>query len=305
MPSGLHAARQRSFGAIAGQALEDMDRKFDPARQIELAVDGSQMLFHRFFAYPEFGGNLPVSETPGYGSCHLVFAIRERLHVHFEGVRHGFLLRVGAQLPAYLPKRGSLEKRTFPAVPSDPSATASLVLLERIRQGDSSALNRLMDRYLPRLSRWASGRLPQWARDLSDTGDIVQETLIRSVANLEHFEARGEGALQAYLRGAVMNRIRDEIRRRRRVPAMSTLASTVPGSGQSPLEQAIGEEVLAKYDAALERLDAETREAVIARVEMGCSYAEIAEALNKPSADAARMTVSRALVKLATEMRRG
>jgi RNA polymerase sigma-70 factor (ECF subfamily) len=300
---------------MAGQALEDMDRKFDPARQIELAVDGSQMLFHRFFAYPEFGGNLPVSQTPRYGSCHLIFAVRERLHVHFEGVRHGFLLRVGAQLPAYIPKRGSLEKRTTPtalgnaglgnAAPSDPSATASLVLLERIRQGDSSALNRLMDRYLPRLSRWASGRLPQWARDLSDTGDIVQETLIRSVANLDHFEARGEGALQAYLRGAVMNRIRDEIRRRRRVPAMSTLASTIPGSGQSPLEQAIGEEVLAKYDAALERLDAETREAVIARVEMGCSYAEIAEALNKPSADAARMTVSRALVKLAKEMRRG
>ena len=51
-----------------------------------------------------------------------------------------------------------------------------------------------MDRYLPRLSRWASGRLPRWARDLSDTDDLVQDTLIRSVANLGHFEARGEGA---------------------------------------------------------------------------------------------------------------
>ena len=140
---------------------------------------------------------------------------------------------------------------------------------------------------------------------MSDTEDIVQDTLVRSVANLDHFEARGEGALQAYLRGAVMNRIRDEIRRRRRTPAISPLESTVPGSGQSPLEQAIGAETLAKYDAALERLDSETREAVIARVEMGCSYAEIAEALNKPSADAARMTVSRALIKLAQEMRRG
>ena len=75
--------------------------------------------------------------------------------------------------------------------------------------------------------------------------------------------------------------------------------------GRSPLEAAIGAETLEKYDRALERLDDETREAVIARIELGCSYAEVAELMGKPSADAARMTVSRALVKLAEEMRRG
>jgi RNA polymerase sigma-70 factor, ECF subfamily len=185
------------------------------------------------------------------------------------------------------------------------SATASLVLLERVRAGDTSALNRLMDRYLPRLSRWASGRLPSWARDVSDTDDLVQDTLIRSVANLNNFEARGAGALQAYLRGAVMNRIRDEIRRRQRVPAHDPLDSTIPAQSRSPLEAAIGSETIAKYDRALERLDAETREAVIARIELGCSYAEVADLMGKPSADAARMTVSRALVRLAEEMRRG
>ena len=206
-------------------------------------------------------------------------------------------------MPPYSLKRGTLEKRT-PPVP-DPPATESLILLERMRAGDTSALNRLMDRYLPRLSRWASGRLPQWARDLSDTDDLVQDTLIRSVANLDHFEARGEGALQAYLRGAVMNRIRDEIRRKRRRPTADPLDSTIPSNGRSPLETAIGAETLAKYDRALERLDAETREMVIARIEMGCSYAEVAELMGKPTADAARMAVSRALVRLAEEMRRG
>ena len=129
--------------------------------------------------------------------------------------------------------------------------------------------------------------------------------MIRSVANLGHFEARGEGALQAYLRGAVMNRIRDEIRRRRRTPVQSPLDSTIPATGQSPLESAIGGEVLEKYDRALDRLEPETREAVIARIEMGCSYAEIAELMEKSSPDAARMMVSRALLKLAEEMRRG
>jgi RNA polymerase sigma-70 factor (ECF subfamily) len=183
--------------------------------------------------------------------------------------------------------------------------TASVVLLERIRQGDSAALNRLLDRYLPRLSRWASGRLPRWARDLSDTDDLVQDTLVRTVANLDHFEARGEAALQAYLRGAVMNRIRDEIRHKRRQPEQTELDATVAMTCLSPLEQAIGTEALAAYDRALERLDTESREAIIARLEMGYSYAEIAEATGKPSADAARMMVSRALVRLAQEMQRG
>jgi RNA polymerase sigma-70 factor, ECF subfamily len=162
-----------------------------------------------------------------------------------------------------------------------------------------------MDRYLPRLSRWASGRLPQWARDVSDTDDLVQDTMVRTVANLDQFEVRGQGALQAYLRQAVMNRIRDEIRRRRRTPSQAPLDSALPAAGQSPLESAIGGETLAKYDRALDRLDPEAREAVIARLEMGCSYAEVAELMGKPSADAARMMVSRALLRLADEMRRG
>jgi DNA-directed RNA polymerase specialized sigma24 family protein len=38
---------------------------------------------------------------------------------------------------------------------------------------------------------------------------------------------------------------------------------------------------------------------------MDSSYAEVARALGKPSVDAARMAVSRALLRLAEEMKRG
>ncbi len=186
----------------------------------------------------------------------------------------------------------------------DPSATSSLMLLKQMRDGDAQALNRLLQRYLPRLSRWASGRLPRWCRDLSDTDDLVQDTLARSLSNLSRFRPQGEGALQAYLRRAIVNRIRDEIRRRGRQPEMTAIAPDVPANGQSPLEAAIGSELLEKYDCALERLPSEDREAVIARIELGYSYAEIAEALERPSADAARMLVSRAIVRLAEELRR-
>ena len=48
--------------------------------------------------------------------------------------------------------------------------------------------------------------------------------------------------------------------------------------------------------------DPEEREAIIARIELGLSHAEVAEALGKPSAAAAHMAVSRALIRLAREM---
>lgn len=194
------------------------------------------------------------------------------------------------------------DRRAMPE--GDASATSSIALLEQVRGGNPQALNRLLQRYLPRLSRWASGRLPRWARDVSDTDDLVQDTLARSLSNLSRFRPHGEGALQAYLRRAIVNRIKDEIRRRGRQPELTTLEAAVADSGQSPLEAAIGKELMDRYDRALERLPEDDREAVIARIELGCSYAEIADAMGRPTADAARMAVSRALVRLAEELRR-
>jgi RNA polymerase sigma-70 factor (ECF subfamily) len=155
---------------------------------------------------------------------------------------------------------------------------------------------------VPILKRWASGRLPRWARDISDTSDLIQETIINTIKQLNRFECRGDGALQAYLRQAVINRVRNEIRRAATRPHTAELDSHLPADQASPLEAAIGKQTLESYEAALNRLDDDQREAVITRVEFGFSYAEVAEVLGKPSPDAARMVVVRALVRLAKEM---
>ncbi len=76
----------------------------------------------------------------------------------------------------------------------------------------------------------------------------------------------------------------------------------VAGQG-SPLEEAIGAEAAARYIAALARLEPEEREAIIGRVEMEYSYADLAEVLGKPTADAARKAARRALLRLAEEMK--
>jgi RNA polymerase sigma-70 factor (ECF subfamily) len=50
-------------------------------------------------------------------------------------------------------------------------------------------------------------------------------------------------------------------------------------------------------------LESEEREAIIGRIELGLSYAELATAMGRPSADAARMAVARAMLKLAKQLK--
>lgn len=179
----------------------------------------------------------------------------------------------------------------------------SLELLQRAQRGDREAIDVLVERYRPRLVRWASGRLPAVARDLTETQDLVQETLAAAFRKIEGIEIRGEGTLQAYLRQALLNRIRMEIRRVRRRPPGVPLDAELETGEPSPLEAAIGRQAVDDYERALGTLRAEDRELVIARVEFGLSNAEIARAFGKPTVNAARMALQRALLRLIAEMR--
>src|SRR6186997_2057103 len=190
-------------------------------------------------------------------------------------------------------------------MPDEPSPPldSTAVLIQRVREGDKDSLEQLIQRHLAPLRRYASGRLPRWARDLADTDDLVQDTLLRTFSRLDGFEVRGIGALQAYLRQAVMNRLRDELRRKGRAPAFVDVHELDLAGHGSPLEEAMGTEAAARYVAALARLEPEEREAIIGRVEMDYSYADLADMLGKPTADAARKAARRALLRLAEEMK--
>ena len=176
-------------------------------------------------------------------------------------------------------------------------------LIDRARAGDQAALDRLFARLYGPLRRWTRGRLPAWARDLADTDDLVQDSLVQTFRHIGRFDSRGGGALQAYVRQAILNRIRDELRRANRRPAALALDDGERHAGASPLEQAIGREAVERYERSLARLKPRDREAVIARVELGFDYHELADLLGTPSVDAARKTAERALVRLAAEMR--
>jgi RNA polymerase sigma-70 factor, ECF subfamily len=190
------------------------------------------------------------------------------------------------------------------APPLPPENETSFQLLLNARAGAPGAQDRLCAHYLPRLHRWARGRLPQSARGALDTGDIVQDVLIRALKHVAAFEPQHEWSFQAYLRQSLINRIRDEARRARIRPVGDPLDSSRPSADPSPLEQAIGTEALERYDAALARLRPEEQQIIVARCEWGMSHQEVADLLGKKTPGAAQVAVHRALVRLATEMAR-
>jgi RNA polymerase sigma-70 factor (ECF subfamily) len=178
----------------------------------------------------------------------------------------------------------------------------TLDLIRRVHDGDRSALDHICRRYLVPLQRWARNRLPSRVRDLLDTDDIVQDTLLKTVRNIDRFDTGRSGGLHAYLRMALDNRIRDELKRASRAPGVEEVGPEQPATGPSALQQAIGDEALARYERALARLEPLVRETVIARVELGLSYREIADALGDATPDAPRMRVTRALARMASEV---
>ena len=195
----------------------------------------------------------------------------------------------------------------FP-VPSQPSAGDSAPggsssegrLLARARGGSRSAVDALFARYGSWLRRWTRGRLPSWARGTVDTSDLVQDTLLHTFARLGGFKSKQTRALRIYLRRAVENRIRDELRQvTRRRGIMVVTEPVVPSDAAAPQHrQLLDDETWRRYLDGLERLPARDRRLIVGRTELGYSFRQLALVERLSSPDAARMALQRALLRL-------
>ncbi|MBK8167919.1 MAG: sigma-70 family RNA polymerase sigma factor [bacterium] len=176
-------------------------------------------------------------------------------------------------------------------------------LISRAQRGHADALEEVYARYLPRLARWASGRVPTGARHLQETADLVQNVLMHFLGKVNDFQPQFDGALMAYLCTAVKNRVRDLGRQAARRPAELDIADhDVVAHTETPYEVCVSRDIRERYEAALERLTDDQRTAVVLKVELGYGPTEIAGAMGKPTPDAARVFTERAIRKLAEAM---
>jgi len=168
-------------------------------------------------------------------------------------------------------------------------------LLRRIREGESAARQALYERCLPLLTRWAHGRMPAPARDIADTDDLVQVTLLRALNHLEEFQANGSGSFLAYLRQILLNEVRAELRRRQRgVTKVDIETQVLADDSTSVVERLVGHERLLAYEKALAALDRRDQELIVMRLEFGMSYNEIGLEVDAEP-NTVRMRVTRAL----------
>ena len=181
---------------------------------------------------------------------------------------------------------------------ADPSIDSTIDVLARAQAGDRSAAMILIERAAPSVRSWAHGRIPTSVRNDADTEDVVQDAVLRTLKGIKTFEHRNVGALQAYLRTSVINRIRDLIRASGRRGIAEELTDNATDDGPSPLEAAIMRETLERFLEGLHRLEPADRQLIVWRVELGYSIEEIAERLGK-SKPAVGMSVTRAMARLA------
>lgn len=175
-------------------------------------------------------------------------------------------------------------------------------LLRRIRSGEADAKQLLYARCLPLLQRWAHARLPSHSRDVADTDDLVQVTLLRALNHLHEFKATGSGSFLAYLRQILLNEVRAEVRKRH-VRGDKVDIEIVPlfDESESVVEHLVGHERLRSFESALGELNREDQALIIMRLELGMSYPEIGIDVGM-EANSVRMRITRAFKKMATRI---
>jgi RNA polymerase sigma-70 factor (ECF subfamily) len=168
---------------------------------------------------------------------------------------------------------------------------------------DGEALDRLYQRYAPRLHSYIRLKIGRRLREKMESGDILQATLLKSYQHLGEFRGSDGRALMAWLAKIADREIVDRADfhgRQRRAAALEAPLDDQPEMAarvRSALSQAIAGERTAQLEAAIESLSDAHREIILLRKFEELSFPEIAERLGK-SEDACRMLFARAMTAL-------
>lgn len=188
------------------------------------------------------------------------------------------------------------------------------LLLSRAQEGNQEAYDRLFTRYYPRVLRIVRSRMGAALREHEEPEDIVQQTFVEAVRDLDSFESRSDAGLIHWFARIVENQIRrrakhhgaqkrdhrrEVVLRRIRDGLESGALELEPTANDTAIVDRVArleqEEIL---DECLAQLSQDYREAIVMRDFAGGSWEWIANELGRPSAEAARQLHSRARLAL-------
>jgi RNA polymerase sigma-70 factor (ECF subfamily) len=144
------------------------------------------------------------------------------------------------------------------------------LLILRFKRGSKDALSRIYEKYVGFLVTLAAALL----NDVNTAEDIVHDFFVVFAQSAERL--RLDGSLKSYLATCVANRVRDEMRARRRqsVSPDETLSTRSDSTGPE-LAAVCGEE-LQQLTKAMAQLPYEQREVIILHLQGGMKFTQIA-----------------------------
>ncbi len=195
-----------------------------------------------------------------------------------------------------------------------PDSEQTAELLQNARQGESAAVNELMERHRNAVRQMIQMRLDRAVAARVDASDVVQDVLLEASQRLNDFIKSGSMPFHLWLRQLAKDRLIDMHRRHRgaqrrsvdreqRVAAGSSERSSlnldgVLADGQlTPAAASIRREIEQRFLTALQELGDDDRDIILMRHQEHLTNSEVAEALGL-SQPAAGMRYLRALRKL-------
>ncbi len=186
----------------------------------------------------------------------------------------------------------------------------TVMMLRRLRQGESRALAELFDYYRPRLHGMIRLRMDPRVAPRLDASDVLQEAYIDAARQVQGYLASPRVAFYVWLRALAWERLwklqRRHLGARRRavdlevsLPAESSalLAAQLLARGPSPSEALLQDELRQRVQRALAKLKPADREVILMRDFEDMTNEEVAQALGL-SPSGATMRYGRALLRL-------
>ncbi len=193
-----------------------------------------------------------------------------------------------------------------------PDSETTQQLLDAARDGESAAVNDLLERHRESLRRMVQSRLDRAIARRVDASDVVQDVLLEAHGRLKEFLTSGTMPFSLWLRHLARDRMIDVHRRHKAqrrsvdreqasaagdVSSVFDLLAQISDKELTPAAASIRRELEARFLAALDQLDETDREILLMRHCEQLGNGEVAELLGL-SQPAAGMRYLRALRRL-------